>query len=86
MSKTNTSPHMGLAAKLGRQQAQDHSGKTCIGIGQGFNSIVCKDRERCARHLAHAYAEPGAPFARIFRVSNERECYQFVDALTREDE
>lgn len=79
MSKTNISPHMGLAAKLGRQQAQDHSGKTCIGIGIGFGGIVCKDRERCARHLAHADAEPGAPFARIFRVSNERECYMFAE-------
>ena len=57
MSKTNISPHMGLSAKLGRQQAQDHSGKTCEGrLGRD----VCAERATCRRHLDHQLYAVGA--------------------------
>ena len=49
-SKTIISPEMGITAKLGRQPAQDHSGKTCEGkLGRD----VCAERATCRRHLDH---------------------------------
>ena len=56
-SKTIVSPQMGITAKLGRQPAPDHSGKTCAGkLGRD----VCAERATCRRHLDHQLYAVGA--------------------------
>lgn len=56
-TKTIISPEMGITAKLGSRQPDQHVGKTCAGqLGRD----VCQERETCKRHLDHDLYTVGA--------------------------